>query len=261
MTLGHREGFGTMNKPLHPGKAAANGLTAAVVARHGMTASPSALDGPRGYFAVLAPELDLGLLLDDWGRRWELLSNTYKPYPCGIVCHPAIEAAEALHGVVAGRDIERAELHCHPLVVELTGNPNPMNGLEARFSTVHGVACGLYDGTVDLSSYQDEHVRSAPVATMRSRVFLTPDPAIPGAAAHLHVRLATAPARSRRSCTLRRQPEAPLSGQDRLDQQVMALVQRAMPGREKEIVEHTRTVAGSSEQPRLVRRPGERRTV
>jgi 2-methylcitrate dehydratase PrpD len=245
MTLGHREGFGTMNKPLHPGKAAANGLTAAVVARHGLTASPSALDGPRGYFAVLAPELDLGLLLDDWGLRWELLSNTYKPYPCGIVCHPAIEAAEALHGVVAGRDIERAELHCHPLVVELTGNPDPTNGLEARFSTVHGVACGLYDGTVDLSSYQDEHVRSAPVATMRSRVFLTPDPAIPRAAARLHVRLADGTSEVAEVTHARGSLEAPLS-EDRLDQKVMALVERTMPGREKEIVEHTRTVAGSS---------------
>ena len=160
MTLGHREGFGTMNKPLHPGKAAANGLVAAVAARHGLTASPSALDGRRGYFAVLAPQLDLALLLDDWGRRWELLSNTYKPYPCGIVSHPAIEAAETLHGVVAGNGVERAELRCHPLVVELTGNPEPTNGLEARFSTVHGVACGLLDGIVDLSSYEDEHVRS-----------------------------------------------------------------------------------------------------
>ena len=107
MTIGHREGFGTMNKPLHPGKAAANGLVAATAASHGLTASPSALDGPRGYFRVLAPEVDLAKLLDGWGRRWELLDNTYKPYPCGIVSHPAIEAAEALHQAV-GRSRGRA---------------------------------------------------------------------------------------------------------------------------------------------------------
>jgi 2-methylcitrate dehydratase PrpD len=244
MTLGHREGFGTMNKPLHPGKAAANGLVAAVAARHGLTASPSALDGPRGYFAVLAPEVDLGLLLDDWGRRWELLANTYKPYPCGIVSHPAIEAAEALHGVLAGREIERAELHCHPLVVELTGNPDPTNGLEARFSTVHGVACGLVDGTVDLSSYEDEHVRSAAVTAMRSRVVLTPDPHIPRASARLEVQLADDTTEVAEIAYARGSLEAPLSD-DRLDQKVMALVERSLLGREKDIVEAARSVADS----------------
>ena len=242
MTLGHREGFGTMNKPLHPGKAAANGLVAAVAARHGLTASSSALDGPRGYFAVLAPQLDLALLLDDWGRRWELLSNTYKPYPCGIVSHPAIEAAETLHRVVAGHGVERAELRCHPLVVELTGNPEPTNGLEARFSTVHGVACGLLDGTVDLSSYEDEHVRSARVAAMRSLVVLTPDPDIARAAARLEVRLSDGSTEVVEVTHARGSLEAPLSD-DRLDQKVLALVERTMPGREKDIVESTRNVA------------------
>jgi 2-methylcitrate dehydratase PrpD len=242
MTLGHRESFGTMIKPLHPGKAAANGLVAAVAARNGLTAAPSALDGPRGYFAVLAPQLDLGPLVDDWGERWELQSNTYKPYPCGIVSHPAIEAAEALHTVLAGRGVERAELRCHPLVVELTGNAHPTNGLEARFSTVHGVACGLLDGTVDLTSYEDEHVRSAPVTAMRSRVVLTSDQDIARAAARLEVQLSDGTTETIDVTQARGSLEAPLSD-DRLDQKVMALVERTMPGRQKEIVEAARNVA------------------
>ncbi|GFG55284.1 MmgE/PrpD family protein [Mycolicibacterium agri] len=247
MTLGHREGFGTMNKPLHPGKAAANGLVAAVAARRGLTASPSALDGPRGYFAVLAPSLDLSLLLDDWGSRWELLSNTYKPYPCGIVSHPAIEAAEELHRAIGGREVQRAELRCHPLVVELTGNTAPTNGLEARFSTVHGVACGLLDGPVDLHSYEDEHVRSERVAAMRSRVVLTPDPDIARAAARLEVQLSDGSTESVEIAHARGSLDAPLSD-ERLDQKALALIERTLPGREKEVVEAARTVsdAGSA---------------
>ena len=88
-----------------------------------------------------------------------------------------------------GRDVERVEVICHPLVVELTGNPDPSDGLAARFSTIHGVACGILDGTVDLTSYEDDHVRSAPVVAMRSRVVLTPDPGVARDAARVEMRL------------------------------------------------------------------------
>ena len=242
MTIGHREGFGTMNKPLHPGKAAANGLVAAVVAARGLTASPSALDGPRGYFRVMAPELDETKLVDGWGERWELLDNTYKPYPCGIVSHPAIEAAEALHQAVAGREVERVEVRCHPLVVELTGNPDPHDGLAARFSTIHGVACGVLNGPVDLKSYEDAHVRSAPVTDMRAKVRLLPDAEIPRATAHLTALLTDGSTESRTVQHARGSLEMPLTD-DQLDRKVLALVERTLPGREKEIVDAARTVA------------------
>ena len=244
MTIGHREGFGTMNKPLHPGKAAANGLVAATVAKHGLTASPSAFDGPRGYFTVMAPELDVAKLVDGWGERWELLSNTYKPYPCGIVTHPANEAAEALHQAVGGRDVERIEVRCHPLVVELTGNPDPADGLAARFSTVHGVAAGVLSGAVDLSSYDDTYVRSAPVIAMRSRVQLIPDPEVARAAAYLTVTLADGSTVNHTVENARGSLEMPLTD-DQLDRKVLALVERTLPGREKEIVETARTVAAA----------------
>jgi 2-methylcitrate dehydratase PrpD len=244
MTIGHREGFGTMNKPLHPGKAAANGLVAATVAAHGLTASPSALDGPRGYFCVLAPELDPGKLLDGWGDRWELLDNTYKPYPCGIVSHPAIEAAEALHEAVGGREVARVDVRCHPLVVELTGNPDPADGLAARFSTVHGVACGVLDGPVGLKSYDDAHVRSAPVVAMRSKIRLVPDPEVARAAAYLTATLVDGSTESRTVENARGSLEVPLSD-DQLDRKVLALAERTLPGREKEIVDAARTVAAA----------------
>lgn len=242
MTIGHREGFGTMNKPLHPGKAAANGLVAATVAKHGLTASPRALDGPRGYFRVLAPELDESKLLADWGTRWELLDNTYKPYPCGIVSHPAIEAAEELHQLIGGREVARVDVRCHPLVVELTGNPDPSDGLAARFSTIHGVASGVLQGPVDLKSYEDTTVRSEPLIQMRSKVALHPDPDVARATAFLTATLADGSTESVTVRNARGSLEVPLTD-DQLDRKVLALVERTLPGREKEIVEAARGVA------------------
>src|SRR3546814_8722798 len=44
MAAGIRAGFGTMTKPLHVGRAAENGVTAALLVRNGFTANEEALD-------------------------------------------------------------------------------------------------------------------------------------------------------------------------------------------------------------------------
>ena len=82
--------------------------------------------------------------------NFELANNTYKPYPCGIVAHPAIDAAVALATRVRRDAIEDVAVHCNPLVPELMGNLVPHDGLQARFSAVHGVTMGLRDGRVGL---------------------------------------------------------------------------------------------------------------
>ncbi|MCT2582045.1 MmgE/PrpD family protein [Actinophytocola gossypii] len=174
-TVGHREGFGSAVKPVNAGKAAANGVLSVLLARAGFTAPATSLDGPRGFFAVLTPAAAPEIVLGDFGTRWHLLDNTYKPYPCGIVSHPAIDAAVELHPELAGRRVTAAELRCHPLVPELTGNPDPVNGLQARFSTVHGVATGLLDGQVGLPQYSDERATAPEVAALRHAITVVPD--------------------------------------------------------------------------------------
>ncbi|GAB3452494.1 MmgE/PrpD family protein [Actinophytocola sediminis] len=174
-TVGHREGFGSSVKPINAGKAAANGVLSVLLARTGFTAPATSLDGPRGFFAVLTSSAARAIVLDGFGTRWHLLDNTYKPYPCGIVCHPAIDAAIELHPVLAGRRVVAGELRCHPLVPELTGNPDPGTGLQARFSTVHGVATGLLDGAVGLPQYSDERATAPEVAALRRAITVAPD--------------------------------------------------------------------------------------
>jgi 2-methylcitrate dehydratase PrpD len=184
--LGMREGFGTMTKAMHAGKAAANGLRAARLAAAGVPGPERVL--PDGAFvAALSGDFADTELLGE-PERWRLLENTFKPYPCGIVSHPGIEAGERLAGAVRGGEIEEAELRCHPLVVELTGNPQPRDGLEARFSTIHGVAAALLDGTVGLAQYEDERVRAADLVELRGRLRLVPDDDCPRDAAELTVR-------------------------------------------------------------------------
>ncbi|MBJ7610028.1 MAG: MmgE/PrpD family protein [Candidatus Dormibacteraeota bacterium] len=174
-TVGMREAFGTMTKSFHIGRAAANGILAATLSEQGLSGPADVLEKRSGYLAVLTPMCAPERIIDRIGEHWEVLANTYKPYPCGIVCHPAIDAARALHTRADPADVEEVVVRCHPLVVELTGNPDPHDGLEARFSTIHGVAIGLLDGRAGLHEYSDERVGAADAVGMRARITLQVD--------------------------------------------------------------------------------------
>lgn len=177
---GLREMFGTHTKPFHPGKAAANGLLAAYLAERGFTSSLKSIEAPRGFAHVTSEAPKLGRLTEGWGETWQVMYNSYKPFPCGVVIHPANDAVVRLreqHGVLA-EDVERLELSVHPLVLELTGKKEPRDGLEAKFSVYHCAAAGLIDGWVGLAQFTDERVTAPDVVELRGRVAAAVEPGI-----------------------------------------------------------------------------------
>ena len=169
---GLREMFGTMLKPFLIGRAAQNGLAAALVAAEGLTGSERALEAPRGFARVLSTKQDYRAICDGLGQSYEILLNTYKPYPCGVVIHPSLDACIGLkrqHGLT-GDDIEAVELRVHPLVLELTGNKTPETGLQGKFSVYHAVGAALVLGRAGVAEFTDEVVRDPRVMAVRDRV-------------------------------------------------------------------------------------------
>src|SRR6059058_5638392 len=137
--VGMREQFGTMTKPFHPGGAARAGLTSALLASCGFTASERALEAPRGFVQVVSDKRAWNEITDELGERFEISFNTYKPFACGIVIHPSIDAATQLRGkCITPEQVERIELRVHSLVLELTGKKEPKDGLQGKFSVYHG---------------------------------------------------------------------------------------------------------------------------
>src|SRR6266446_3950740 len=86
--VGLQEMFGSMTKAFHPGRAAQNGLTAALLAGAGYTASERALEAKRGWLNVLSTACNHAAFAD---AGWEILNNSYKPFACGLVVHPVID--------------------------------------------------------------------------------------------------------------------------------------------------------------------------
>ena len=177
--VGLREQFGSMTKPLHPGAAARAGLMSALMARHGYTASPRALEAPRGMMQVVSTKHDWREITDELGQRFEISFNAYKPFACGIVVHPGIDAcAQLRERGVKPEDVERIELKVHSLVLELCGKKEPADGLQAKFSVYHGCAAGLMFGCAGEGEYADAVVTSEPMVALRRKVVATVDDAI-----------------------------------------------------------------------------------
>ena len=86
------ETLGSMSKSISVGNAARNGLLSALLAAEGFSGPGQPLEGERGFLRVTAERPDFSAISEGLGRDWALLSNTYKPYPCGVVLNPVIEA-------------------------------------------------------------------------------------------------------------------------------------------------------------------------
>ena len=182
--VGMREQFGTMTKPFHPGGAARAGLMSALLAQHGYTASPRALEAPRGMMQMVSTKSDWNEITDELGQRFEISFNTYKPFACGIVIHPSIDACVQLREQgVTPEQVERIELKVHSLVLELTGKKEPADGLQAKFSVYHGCAAGLIFGRAGEDEFADDIVNRADMVALRRKVVATVDDAIDEASA------------------------------------------------------------------------------
>jgi 2-methylcitrate dehydratase PrpD len=170
--VGLREMFGTMTKSFHPGRAAQNGFTAALLAEKGYTSSDQGIEAKRGWANVLSTKRDYTEITEGLGLRYELLTNSYKPFACGIVIHPAIDGCIQLrnaHGLKP-EDVRSVELRVHYLVLELTGKKTPRTGLEGKFSVFHAAAMTLLEGAGGEPQFSDQAVVDPHVIALRDRI-------------------------------------------------------------------------------------------
>jgi 2-methylcitrate dehydratase PrpD len=177
---GFRAVHGSMAITYVPGVAARNGLESAYMAAAGFTCSAIAIDGRNSLLQVLTGGTDASALRDGLGRHFEVLSNAYKPYPCGIVIHPAIDACLALvhaQGVAAG-DIEHVALRVHPDALALTWRKLPPTALEAQVSLFHWVAAALVKGAAGLAEGREDCVHDPAVRALQERTQAEADPAL-----------------------------------------------------------------------------------
>jgi 2-methylcitrate dehydratase PrpD len=174
---GLQQNRGTMCKSFHAGKSASNGLLAALLAQQGFDSSEEIIEGKRGFCRVYSNTAAPELVLDQIGQRFEITRNGHKPYACGVVLHPAIDAMVALAGKAARLpdEIERVELRVHPFAVSITGAADPKSGLQSKFSIYHAAAVAYLDRNAGIAQFSDARAAASDAVALRGKIEVTTD--------------------------------------------------------------------------------------
>ncbi|MFT4028864.1 MAG: MmgE/PrpD family protein [Protaetiibacter sp.] len=140
-------------KRMHCGWAAHGGLAATDLARHGMTAPPSVIEGRFGFLSAFCGDgADVEAVTRDLGTHWELPTIFFKPYPCNHFTHAGIDAALTLRAEgVDPEAIEELVLGAPTAVLRTIAHPEaekarPRSGYHAAFSGPYTVAAALLGG-------------------------------------------------------------------------------------------------------------------
>jgi 2-methylcitrate dehydratase PrpD len=184
--------FGTMAKPFHAGRAAANGVLAARLAAREFTANPAVLEVDQGFIATQSD----GLETDEvrLPRHGSVIVETlFKYHAACYLTHSAIEAAAALRHQLSLRaeDVAAIDVHVPSGHLSVCNIPAPRTGLETKFSLRHAAAlaaCGK--DTAVIETYSDKNAIDPVLIAVRDRVTIHGDRP-PGHDAHVVIKTRT----------------------------------------------------------------------
>ena len=173
------EVFGTMSKPLNAGRAAANGVLAALLAQKGFTSSRAILESEKGFCRATAKECDLKKIIEDLGKRFEIVNNIFKIHAsCGHT-HGAIDAILLLIKKynIKPEDVDRIVVGTYPIAVDVVGrNYEPKTAYEAKFSLPYCLAAAIIFGKVGLTEFSDEKLSNDMIKKLSKKVTVNVDP-------------------------------------------------------------------------------------
>ncbi|TCL09318.1 2-methylcitrate dehydratase PrpD [Shimia isoporae] len=171
---GSKAQFGTMGKPFNAGIAASNGVEAALLVANGMSGNPAGLEAAQGFGPTHHGEADAGAL-DGLGADWLMDTISHKFHAC---CHGLHATLEALAGInrPAASDVVAVKVTTHPRWMSVCNQPEPTEGLGAKFSYRVVVAMALLGhDTAALSNYSDALCADCEVVALRDRVTVAED--------------------------------------------------------------------------------------
>ncbi len=165
----------SMSKPLHAGRAAEAGVTAALAAREGVTGS---LDVLQGFGKAMGDDPDWDAAFSTLGRDWHITRMTFKNHACCGHTFAAIDGALALKArmQLATGDIERVHVGTYRAGVEVAHYEAPRTPAEGRFSLKYVVATALTHGSVRLAAFEQERLSNKETKNLMEKISVGIDP-------------------------------------------------------------------------------------
>ena len=173
----------SMSKPLHAGRAAEAGLTAALAAREGVTGSLDVIEGEAGYGKAMSDGPDWDKALATLGRDFHITRMTLKNHTCCGHTFAAIDGAMALKAKMglAAQDIQRVRVGTYKAALDVAGYEEPRTAAEGRFSLKYVVATALTHGSVRFAAFEPDRLGDPATRELMRRVEVAVDPQLDAA--------------------------------------------------------------------------------
>ncbi|HEY6510670.1 MAG TPA: MmgE/PrpD family protein [Burkholderiaceae bacterium] len=208
----------SMSKPLHAGRAAEAGVTAALAAAAGVTGALDVLEGDDGFGHAMGESPDWSRCMATLGREFHITGMTFKNHACCGHTFAAIDGALALRSHMAANvaDIASVHIDTYAEALHVAGHASPHTPAEARFSLPYVVATALQHGQVRLAAFAPDRLADRHTRELMARITLGVDPeldaAFPGRrAARVSITLRDGRSQTVLQPTRKGDPDAPLS--------------------------------------------------
>lgn len=182
MSAGIRANFGTMTKPLHAGRAAANGVMASKLGGKDFTADNNVLDDRWGFMQILGRGADPERILGKLGNPYALIhpGASIKMYPCGSLAQPSMDTLLDIvqKQEIRQEDVREIRLRAGPNILEPLRYTDPIDDLQAKFSLNFGLASILLRRRAGLNEYTTEFLYSKEMQQTMKKVKTIHDPDI-----------------------------------------------------------------------------------
>lgn len=174
---------GAMTKRFHPGKAAQLGLMAALLAQQGFTGPKTVFEGRDGVLRAYSDNQVPNKLVNDLGKGYKILEDSFKPYACCRCCHSQIDAflsilndnnlkPDNISAITAKSNTWSARIVSEPKEKKYV----PKEMLEAQMSLPYCLAVAAYTGKATLKEFEPKMIADVQVLEFARRVDPIVDP-------------------------------------------------------------------------------------
>jgi 2-methylcitrate dehydratase PrpD len=208
----------SMSKPLHAGRAAEAGVTAALAAQAGVTGS---LDCIEGFGRAMGDGPDWEKALATLGQDFHITKMTFKNHACCGHTFAAIDGALAVKKTLAFRtdEIRSVKIGTYRAGLEVAHYEEPRTPAEGRFSLKYVVATALTHGSVRLAAFEQDRLNDPSTRALMKKVAVELDPQLDASfpaqrAARVAIQLADGRKEEYLQPTRKGDPDMPLSDQE-----------------------------------------------
>lgn len=168
-------------KPLNAGRAAHNGIFAALLAEQGLTAPRTIFEGEFGFFKAYADNYNVKEIVDRLGEDYKIGGIYIKLYAACRNIHPAIDCILNLvkENKLTPEEIDKIFVKTYSTAYKLTGTEyEPKTVSTAKFSTPFCLAAAITYGRVGVNEFTLDKIMDKRLLRLARKVKVEVDPEI-----------------------------------------------------------------------------------